>query len=390
MLDKIVKPSGSTCVMIIAGEASGDQHGAKVVRAMRERAPDLFFFGIGGQALRAAGVQVFMDAAELAVVGITEIFAKLPNLLKGMTIAKRFLKTIRPDLLILIDFPDFNLNIAAAAKNLNIPVLYYISPQIWAWRSGRVKKIRARVNHMAVILPFEAAFYEGHGVPVSFVGHPLLDDFPGASAVSGAPLPEGGPVIGLLPGSRDREVARLLPDMLAAIPLLRRQFPDIRFIVSLSPSVERSFLEAIVAAHCPERDIEIEAGGVHGVLTKSTLVVAASGTVTLEAAISGSPMVIIYKVSPLSYLLGRMLIHVNFMGLANLIAGKGICPELLQRQVSGASIAETVIAMLRDPKGMAACRRELLKVKAQLGNPGASGRVAEIAMALMKKAGGTS
>lgn len=390
MLDRIVKPSGSTCVMIIAGEASGDQHGAKVVYAMRERAPGLFFFGIGGQALRAAGVHVFMDAAELAVVGITEIFVKLPILLKGMTTAKRLLKTIKPDLLILIDFPDFNLNIAAAAKNLKIPVLYYVSPQLWAWRSGRVKKIRARVNHMAVILPFEAAFYQDHGVSVSFVGHPLLDDFPGASAVSVAPPPEGGPVIGLLPGSRDREVARLLPDMLAAIPLLRRQIPDIRFILSLSPSVKRSFLEAIVAAHRPERDFEIEAGGVHRVLTKSTLVVAASGTVTLEAAISGSPMIIIYKVSPLSYLLGRMLIHVNFVGLANLIAGKAICPELLQRQVSGASIAETVSAMLRDPKGMAACRGELLKVKAQLGNPGASGRVAEIALTLMKKEGEAS
>jgi lipid-A-disaccharide synthase len=307
-----------------------------------------------------------------------------------MTTAKRLLKTVSPDLLILIDFPDFNLNIAAVAKNLNIPVLYYISPQIWAWRSGRVKKIRTRVSHMAVILPFEAAFYADHGVPVSFVGHPLLDDFPGASAGSIAPLPEGGPVIGLLPGSRDREVARLLPEMLAAIPLLRRQIPDIRFIVSLSPSVKRSFLEAIMATHCPERDVDIEAGGVHRVLTKSTLVVAASGTVTLEAAISGSPMVIIYKVSPLSYLLGRMLIHVNFMGLANLIAGKGICPELLQRQVSGASIAETVTAMLRDPKGMAACRRELLNVKAQLGNPGASGRVADIALALMKKGERTS
>jgi lipid-A-disaccharide synthase len=390
MLDRIVKPPGATCVMIIAGEASGDQHGAKVVRAMRELAPDLVFFGIGGQALRAAGVQVFIDASELAVVGITEIFAKLPSLVKGMTTAKRLLKTVKPDLLILIDFPDFNLHIAATAKNLNIPVLYFISPQIWAWRSGRVKKIRARVNHMAVILPFEAAFYEGHGVPVSFVGHPLLDDFPVVSADSRVLLPEEGPVIGLLPGSRDREVARLLPDMLAAIPLLRRQIPGIRFIVSLSSSVKFSFLESILAAHGRDPDIEIEAKGVHSVLAKSTLVVAASGTVTLEAAIAGTPMVIIYKVSPLSYLLGRMLIHVNFMGLANLIAGKGICPELLQHEVSGTRIAETVASMLQDSKGMAERRRELLKVKVQLGLPGASGRVAEVAMRLMNRAGAHS
>lgn len=376
--------------MIIAGEASGDQHGAKMVRAMRELAPELFFFGIGGQALRAAGVHVFMDAAELAVVGITEIFSKLPGLIKGMRAAKRLLKTVRPDLLVLIDFPDFNLNIAAAAKTLNIPVLYYISPQIWAWRSGRVKKIRARVNHMAVILPFEAAFYKDHDVPVSFVGHPLLDDLPGVSAAFPAPLPERGPVVGFLPGSRDREVARLLPDMLAAIAPLRRQMPDIRFIVSLSPSVERSFLESIVAAHCPDQDIEIEARGVHSVLARSTMVVAASGTVTLEAAIAGAPMIIIYKVSPLSYLLGRMLVRVNFMGLANLIAGKGICPELLQDEVSGAGIADKVISMLQDPSGLAMCREELLNVKARLGSPGASRRVAEIALKLMSKAGGAS
>jgi lipid-A-disaccharide synthase len=376
--------------MIIAGEASGDQHGAKVVRAMRELAPNLFFFGIGGQALRAAGVRIFMDAAELAVVGITEIFAKLPNLIKGLIAARRLLKTVKPDLLLLIDFPDFNLNIAAAAKKLNIPVLYYISPQIWAWRSGRVKKIRSRVDHMAVILPFEAAFYERFGVPVSFVGHPLLDD---AKAVSYRPpffRDEGGPIIGLLPGSRDREVARLLPDMLAAIPRLRRQVPHIRFIVSLSPSVKRSFLESILATHCPELDIEIEAKGVHTVLKKSTLVVAASGTVTLEAAMAGCPMVIVYKVSPLSYLLGRMLVRVNFMGLANLIAGRKICPELLQQQVTGAGIAETVGSMLADPKGMAASREALLKVKAQLGNPGASGRVAQLALSLIKKAGASA
>jgi lipid-A-disaccharide synthase len=390
MLDRIIPPPGSRCVMIIAGEASGDQHGAKVVSAMRELAPGLFFFGIGGQALKAAGVQVVIDAAELAVVGITEIFSKLPVLLKGMTGAKRLLKTVKPNLLILIDFPDFNLNIAAAAKKLNIPVLYYISPQIWAWRSGRVKKIRARVNHMAVILPFEAAFYEGHGVPVSFVGHPLLDDFPVVPTAPAVPLPEGGPIIGLLPGSRDREVARLLPDMLAAIPQLRRQVPNVRFIVSLSPSVKRSFLESILATHCPEPDIEIEGKGVHAVLAKSTLIVAASGTVTLEAAMAGCPMVIIYKVSPLSYLLGRMLIHVDFMGLANLIAGKGICPELLQQQVSGLGIAETVTALLQDPKGMAECRRELLNVKARLGSPGASRRVAQIALSLMNKAGAHS
>lgn len=376
-------PARKKSVMIVAGEASGDQHGAKVVRAMQARDPDLVFYGIGGQALKAAGVRVLIDAAALAVVGITEIFAKLPSLLKGLATAKRLLRTRRPDLLILIDFPDFNLNIAKAAKKLDIPVLYYISPQIWAWRSGRVKKIRARVDHMAVILPFEADFYREHQVPVSFVGHPLLDQPVLASGRRAAAPESNGTVVGLLPGSRDREVSRLLPDMLAAVPLIQKQIPDARFVVSLSPSVERSLLETILAEYRPDVDVSIEADGVDRVLQRATLVVAASGTVTLEAALFGTPMVIVYKVSPVSYLLGRALVRVDYMGLANLIAGKAVGPELLQREVTAANIADRVTAMLSDADGLAACRRELMAVKAQLGAPGASERVAAIALGLM-------
>ena len=208
------------CVAILAGEASGDQHGARLVSAMQKKNPALFFCGMGGDALRQAGVRIVMEASELTVVGITEVFAKIPAILKGMAKIKKLLKSLRPDLLILIDFPDFNLHIAAVAKKLDIPVLYYISPQIWAWRQGRVKRIGKLVDHMAVILPFEQRFYKEHNVPVTFVGHPLLDtDLPAAGPVLNAE-PDGPTVIGLVPGSRDNEIIRHLPVMLDTADLL--------------------------------------------------------------------------------------------------------------------------------------------------------------------------
>jgi lipid-A-disaccharide synthase len=307
MSDELKLPTGCRRVMIIAGEASGDQHGAKVVRAILERDPDLFFFGIGGDALKAAGVRVLVDASRLAVVGITEVFSKLPVLLKAMRIAKGLLDILKPDLLILIDFPDFNLNVAAAARKRGIPVLYYISPQIWAWRAGRVRKIRERVDHMAVILPFEADFYKGHGVPVSFVGHPLLDGSGGSGVDTQRPdsPPENAIVVGLLPGSRDREVTRLFPEMLAAALLILREIPQARFVVSRSPSVARGLIESIIASRAPGTEMEIEDRGVQQIFAKSAVVVATSGTVTLEAAIAGVPFVLVYKVSPPQLSLGQ-------------------------------------------------------------------------------------
>jgi lipid-A-disaccharide synthase len=373
------------CVMMIAGEVSGDHHGAKVVAALRKRQPNIFFTGIGGAAMRAQGVRVMVDADSLSVVGLTEIFSKAQSLLKGLATAKKLLKSLRPDLLILIDFPDFNLKVAAAAKKLNIPVLYYISPQIWAWRAGRVKKIKALVNHMAVILPFEADFYRRHQVPVTFVGHPLLD----------APLsrPEGDtdgiennpPVIGLLPGSRDKEIMRLLPEMMAAAAHLKKKIPNVKFIISLASSIENELAQGIIAAHSNGLDFSIEKRGVHHVFENSTLVLAASGTVTLEAAIAGVPMVIIYKVSPMSYWLGRALVSVDYFCLANLIAGKEIGPELLQNEASATNIANTIHNIIENPVKLATQREELLKLRDLLGGPGASERVADIAIDMMNR-----
>jgi len=371
------------CVMIIAGEASGDLHGAKLVRIMLQKHKSLFFCGIGGKALKNAGVRILVDASELAVVGITEVFSKISGILKGLSIAQKTLKTLRPDLLILIDFPDFNLIVAATAKKLNIPVLYYITPQVWAWRSGRVKKIGKLVNHVAVILPFEADFFKKHQVPVTFVGHPLLDGNHSSCGTTLKKPAEHNPAVGLLPGSRDGEIARHLPVMLDAARILTGRIKNLKFIVALAPTVEKKYVEAIMARHKAFNNVELNEDGVAKVFEKCRLVVAASGTVTLESAISGTPMVIIYKVSPISYWLGRVLIRVKHIGLVNLIAGKKIVPELLQREASPQKIADTVLEMLNDVSGLERIRNELLSIRDALGGPGASERVADIALNML-------
>ncbi|OEU64672.1 MAG: lipid-A-disaccharide synthase [Desulfobacterales bacterium PC51MH44] len=375
--------SEQKCVMIIAGEASGDLHGSKLVSAMRKRNKTLYFCGIGGQALKDVGVKILVDASKLAVVGITEAFSKMPDLLKGMAVAKKTLKTLHPDLLILIDFPDFNLNVAATAKKLGIPVLYYISPQIWAWRPGRVRKIGKLVDHMAVILPFEEEFYRKHEIPVTFVGHPLLDaNLPTQDTALEKPV-EDIPAIGLLPGSRDREITRHLPVMLDAAKILLRKIKNVKFIISLAPDVERKYVEEIIKKHKAAADFELVADSVDKILKRSSFVVAASGTVTLESAIFGTPMVIIYKVSPVSYWLGRSMIRVKHIGLANLIAGKEIVPELLQDEASPGRIAETVFKMLSDAPGLERLRLELLSIRDAMGGSGASERVADIALTML-------
>jgi lipid-A-disaccharide synthase len=366
-------------IAIVAGEASGDQHGAKLVAALRRRDPGLSFAGIGGAALRAAGVRLLADAGELAVVGLTEVLAKLPVLWRALGAMRAHLRESRPDLLILVDFPDFNFRVAAEARRRGIPVLYYISPQIWAWRSGRVRRLRRLVDHMAVILPFEVGFYRAHRVPVTFVGHPLLDD-PIPPAALGYPGgPEAGPVVGLLPGSRRTEVERLLPVMVAAARRIKARHRAARFILSRAGSVDRRLFDGVEGLLAPLEVVE----GAGAVLARSHLAVAASGTVTLQAALCGVPTVIVYKVSRLTYLLGRLLVNVRHIGLVNLVAGKSLAPELINEQATAANIARCVDDILADPKRYAALRRELAAVRDRLGGPGAAEATAEIALGLL-------
>jgi len=378
------------CVMIIAGETSGDLHGAKVVRAMRLKNRNLFFCGIGGPSLQAAGVRILAEASSLSVVGITEIFSKAKHLLNTLSLTKNLLKALRPDLLILIDFPDFNLNVAKTAKRLGITVLYYISPQIWAWRSGRVKQIKKRVDHIAVILPFEAAYYHKHQVPVTFVGHPLADASPFKHEIrdqksSGQLYESAKRVIGILPGSRDHEVSEHLPVMLASAQILAKRNPDLHFVISVAPSVNKKLVQAALSESEGEAEFEIADSDICAILSRCILVIAVSGTVTLDAAMSGTPMVIIYKVSPLSYQVGRMLIKVPYIGLVNLIARKALVPELIQKRVTAVNIANEVSLMLNNPKTLERLRNELIGLRSFLGSSGASFRVSEIACKLIDK-----
>jgi lipid-A-disaccharide synthase len=375
--------SQKKCVMIIAGEASGDLHGAKLVQGMLDRDPSIFFVGIGGRELRAAGVRILVDAAELAVVGISEVLSKGLSLVKGMSKATKLLKTLKPDLLILIDFPDFNLHMAAKAKPMGIPVLYYISPQLWAWRRGRINKIKTRVDHMAVILPFEEAFYRKHNVPVTFVGHPLLDE---RKLLENKKPPDRDiekRVIGILPGSRDKEVLRHLPVMLSSAALLAQHIKDVRFMVSLAPTVNGALFDRIIGAYPALDGLTVTSEHVSEIFRQSRLVIAVSGTVTLEAAISGTPTVIIYKVSPFSYWIGRALVHVDHIGLVNLIGQKRIVPELVQNEVTPENIAAHVLNILNDPGVLNQTISELAEAGRRLGTAGASKRTAEIALELM-------
>lgn len=368
--------------MVIAGEASGDLHGAQLVKAMTALDPDLDFFGIGGDALRQAGVDVNVDNAQIAVVGFSEIFPKINLLLKALRQAKRDLKTIRPSLLILIDFPDFNLLVATAAKKLGIPVMYYISPQIWAWRTYRVRKIKKVIDHMVVIFPFEVDFYKKWNVPVTFAGHPLLDSVSaGQTSDQLKQVDEDGPLVGLLPGSRKEEVSRLLPIMIEVAEILSEQIENIRFAVPVASSVSKAVVEAMVGGS--KARVSILCNRLKDVLDEATLVVTASGTVTLEAAIAETPMIIVYKMSPLSYWLARLLVRVKHIGLANLVAEKPIVPELVQQAASADEIAKQALRMIRDQKGLERMRFELRRVTERLGDPGASKRAAEVALSLL-------
>jgi lipid-A-disaccharide synthase len=373
------------CVAILAGEASGDQHGAKLVAAMKNKHPALFFCGMGGDALRQAGVRIVMEASELTVVGITEVFAKIPAILKGMAKIKKLLKNLRPDLLILIDFPDFNLHIAAVAKKLDIPVLYYISPQIWAWRQGRVKRIGKLVDHMAVILPFEQRFYKERNVPVTFVGHPLLD----ANLPAVNPGLNAGPndptVIGLVPGSRNTEIIRHLPVMLDSAAILKAKLKRVTFIISHAASVERKRIQDVIEGHHLRAEIEVISDGVEKVFERCDVIVAASGTVTLQAAIHGMPMVIIYKVSPVSFWLGRALVRVPSIGLVNLVAGERIVPELVQHEACAENIASALEHLLSDTTRLNHLKQQLFALRNVLGGGGASERVADLALEMLKK-----
>jgi lipid-A-disaccharide synthase len=372
-------------ILMVAGEASGDLHGARLVDALRRLDPRVAVEGMGGEQMRAAGVRLLADAGSTAVVGLTELWEKRWALRDALQRLRDHLRAVRPALLICIDFPDFNLLLARTAHRLGIPVCYFISPQVWAWRRGRVRTIRRLVRKMLVLFPFEEAIYRRAGVDATFVGHPLLDalaDVPPRETCRAAlSIGTRSSVLGLLPGSRQAEVRRHLPLFLEAASRLRATHPDLTLLLGLAPTLDRRAVEAQVAAS-PVGETVVFAR-TYEVIRAADLLLAVSGTVTLEAAILGTPMIITYRVGRLSWLLARLLVRVRFIGLPNLVAGDGIVPELLQLEVTPERLAAAAVEILDSPDRQARMRAALADVKTRLGRPGAAERAAREVLALL-------
>ncbi len=375
--------------MIVTGEASGDLHGAKLVAALRDMAPSLRFSGMGGPAMAEAGVELLFDAARVSVVGISEVFSQLGEIFTAQRTLGTFLQQKRPDLLILIDLPDFNLILAKKANKLNIPVFYYISPQVWAWRTGRVKTIAKRVQHVGVILPFEEQFLRERGVAATYVGHPLLDSvhctLNTSELAKTHDIAENALCVGLLPGSRKKEVMALLPDFLAGAELLQQQFSEkIQFLLPLAPSLCKETLQKChIEKYAEKLDIRIIADDRYSLMARCAAVVAASGTVTLELALLDVPTVVTYRLSPLSLWLARRLVRLDYFSLVNLIAAEEVIPELLQQEVTPESIASHLHGLLSDTEQRNLMKKGLQKVREKLGAPGASKNAARLALKIL-------
>jgi lipid-A-disaccharide synthase len=378
---RVTETGNAKRIMIVAGEASGDLHGGNLVQAMHQIDPSLRFYGIGGKKLKAAGVELIADSADMAVVGLTEVVSKLGMILKVMAQMKALLKADRPDLIILIDYPDFNLSLAKAAKKYGVRVFYYISPQVWAWRRGRIGKIKKIVDKMAVILPFEASLYNKAGVDATFVGHPLLDvvraKYSREEALRRFGLREGITTVGILPGSRQSEVVRLLPEMLMAAEIIEKKLSSVQFVLPLADTLETHFVSNIIRQY-PIK-VKVIPDEIYDVIGCADIAMVASGTATLETALMGTPMIIIYKVSAPSYYIGKMVINVDHIGLVNIMAGKTIVPELIQEAAIPEAIAAEVIDILTNRERMDDIKTDLSKIRAMLGSPGAAVRAAHLA-----------
>jgi lipid-A-disaccharide synthase len=371
-------------ILIVAGEASADLHGAKVVAALRRMNPAIKVRAMGGDHLRRAGAEILVDSSRLAVVGITEVLGRLGDLLRAYRSLKRVVQKREVGLLVLIDFPDFNLRLAGVARRAGVPVLYYISPQVWAWRSGRTKVIARRVDRLAVIFPFEVPLYREAGLEAIFVGHPLMDTLgeSGDPALSRAENGwRGDPLIALLPGSRHKEVKSLLPEMIRAAQIISGKRSAAKFLLALAPSIHPGEMEGMFPLQ--DSRFQVVEGKTYEVLRAADVVLVASGTATLETAILGKPMVIVYRVSPLSYRVGRAMIKVKWIGLVNLVAGRALVPELIQDEADGEHIAVEALRILEEDSYRQEMVRGLAEVRERLGSPGAAERVARMALEMM-------
>ena len=364
--------------MISCGEPSGDLYAGALATELLRADPSTVITGFGGDRLRAAGASLVDDFSGLSVTGLLEVARVLPRIYTTYRRLVREAEATRPDVFVAIDFPDFNFILARAVRKLGVPVVYYISPQLWAWRRGRMKTMRRIADRVLVIFPFEEAIYRDAGIPVQWVGHPLLDVMKPPAArerfLSGLGLDPERPVVALLPGSRQNELHAILPDLVRAGAIIRSRVPHVQFVVARAPHLADAAFEPIAPLAGAVAVVE---GQPDDVLAAADVALVASGTVTVQAALHECPMVVVYRLSALTYRMGKPFVHVSTYAMANLVAGRHVVPELIQEAFTPERVAAEALRVLTDPAHAAAVRRDLRDVRGKLGTPGASRRAAD-------------
>lgn len=375
-------------VMISCGEPSGDVYAGALAAELQRLEPDVVISGFGGERLQASGASLVRDFRGLSVTGLTEALRVIPRSWEAYRALVHAADEDRPDVFVPIDFPDFNFFLARALHKRGIPIAYYISPQLWAWRRGRLKTIRRVADRVLVIFPFEEAFYRDAGVPVTFVGHPLLDLSapvrPRAEFLAAHDLDPSRPVVAMLPGSRRNEVRAILPDLVKTADIIAARLPRAQFVVARAPHLDDQLFAAIGEWPPSVQAPRVLEGATDSVLDAADVALVASGTVTVQAALHGCPMVVVYRLAPLTYRLGKPFVHVDTFAMANLIAGRPVVPELIQDQFTPEAAASQALRVLTDASHAAKVRADLAEVRAKLGSPGASRRAAEAILALAR------
>jgi len=374
-------------ILIVAGEPSGDLHSSNLITALRKLRPDVEIYGLGGHLMQEAGAKLSHNIADSAIIGFTEVLKKLKFFKK---IFKELLDDVdrqRPDAVILVDFPGFNLRLAKALKQRGIPIIYYISPQVWAWGQKRIHSIKHLVDKMIVIFKFEKELYKKYDFDVDFVGHPLIEtvhpSMEPAQAKDKFGISKGSRVIAIMPGSRKAEVKKLLPAMLKAAKIIKQNMPEVQFILPRSNTVDPVLFDSILEAES-SLDIKIIDNCFYDCVNICDLALVASGTATLETAILQKPMVVIYKVSFFSWLISKALIKIPYIGLANVVAGEKIVPELIQFDVTPEKISSHALRILQSPEILSSTKQNLSKIKDALGEPGASLAAAKSVLEFLK------
>jgi lipid-A-disaccharide synthase len=373
-------------VMLSCGEASGDLYAGALVEALRARVPEIDVFGLGGDRFKAAGGRLVADFHGIAVTGLLEAVRILPDsyaLYRRLVNAAR---TERPDVLVLIDFPDFNFRLMAAVKRLGVPVVYYVSPQLWAWRPGRIQTMKALVDLVLPIFPFEERLYRAEGVDVTFVGHPLVELVDVRESreqlTARLDLDPARPIVSLLPGSRPNELHRIVPVLAAAVPRIASAVVGTQFLVARAPNLPDSFFLPFQGSGAPVRIVE---GATDDVLAASDAVITASGTATVQTALHGKPMVDVYRLSPVTYKLGKPLVRVSMYSMVNLVAGARIVEELIQERCTPENVAREAVDLLTNPERVADMKDQLAIVRNKLGGIGASGRAADAILEVARR-----